>query len=147
MLDGTDGGGYNKRLDNANAPAVNNANAAEPVPIVNAPPVWLVPVCCAPAEPLVVLPEAPVVWAPEAAADPDAEALAPDEGEAAAEEPGGATAETAATDDHLAAEFVESWPSWYGKNEMAPVLSSCTSAVMLAAYVAFASFVEGPAKD
>lgn len=59
--------------------------------------------------------------------------------------PAGAAAAIAATLAHEAALFVDASPCVYGRNETAPVLSSCTRAVMPAAYVALASLVTGAA--
>ena len=47
--------------------------------------------------------------------------------------PAGATAATFATAAHVAAEFADASPCLYGRKDNAPVLSSWTSAVMLAA--------------
>lgn len=74
-------------------------------------------------------------------ADALAEDPAPDDAEAEA----GAAAATLVMADHFAAPFAESSPCLYGMKESAPVESSWTSAVMLAAYCAFASLVDGPA--
>lgn len=60
--------------------------------------------------------------------------------------PAGATAATFATAAHVAAEFADASPCLYDRKDSAPVLSSWTSAVMLAAYDALASLVVGPAR-
>jgi len=61
------------------------------------------------------------------------------------EDVGGATAASALTVNHEAAELAALLPCVYGRKETIPLLVSWTRAVILAKYVAEASFVVGPA--
>lgn len=101
--------------------------SALPVPVL--PPVGAAPAVLRVPAGALPMPEAPV------AVDP----AAPDE-DGALE---GAMAAIFATDAQAAALFVAASPCLYGRKETAPALSSWTSALMLAAYCAFGSFVAG----